>query len=68
MTIIECPICGELCGKEYPDYFNKGGSWDQGFREGPGENFVYDDEWYCSQECMDEAKRQAYDHGIPLDE
>jgi hypothetical protein len=57
MTIIECPICGKECGREYPDYHVPGGSWDQGFSEGIGENFIYGGVWHCSKDCVNEANR-----------
>ena len=49
MTIIVCPICGEPCGRQYPDTHEE-----PGFREGKGENFAdLEGNWYCCQECLD---------------
>ena len=47
-NMIECPICGEPCGKQYAS-----DQTSPGFREGKGENFtdIYG-VWYCSQECL----------------
>jgi hypothetical protein len=56
MTIIYCPVCMKPCGKEYPDCFIPGGSWDQGYAEGIGENNVYKGLWHCSQACVDITK------------
>jgi hypothetical protein len=56
MQIIHCAFCDDPCGKEYPDTgptYSSGG--EQGFREGIGENFILNDEWYCSQMCLDAA-------------
>lgn len=50
MRIIECPICGNSCGKEFP-----ADDTDPAFREGKGENFsLPDGTWFCSPECLDE--------------
>jgi len=53
---IYCPTCDVVCGRDYPDTgpsYSSGG--EPGFREGPGEDFVYKGEWYCSAECRDVA-------------
>lgn len=58
MYIIYCR-CGEPCGYQYPDTgptYSSGG--EQGYAEGPGEDFTLNDEWFCSQECLDEAKQK----------
>jgi hypothetical protein len=51
MNIIDCPGCGEPCGKEYPATHE-----DPGFREGKGENFSLEEDgtWFCSQRCLDD--------------
>lgn len=54
-TTIECPICGEPCGKEYP-----ADDIDPGFREGRGEEFVSDDgAWHCCKECLETTTESA---------
>jgi hypothetical protein len=52
-AIICCPVCGEPCGKQYPDMLPTwGDAGEAGYREGVGEDF----DWHCSQECMEEDK------------
>ena len=50
VIVIECATCGEPCGKQYPATHEE-----PGFREGIGENFALDSEWFCSQKCLDEC-------------
>ncbi len=56
-SIIVCFVCDKPCGKYHhdtgPSYYSGG---EQGYIEGPCENFVFRDQFHCSQECMDKHK------------
>ena len=59
-TIIYCPQCDTPCGIQHPDRgpsYSSGG--EPGYAEGIGENFVWNDEWYCSEECLRLAQARA---------
>jgi hypothetical protein len=51
MKYIECVVCTEDCGKEYPATHEE-----PGFCEGDGENYVdLNGSWCCSQNCLDKS-------------
>lgn len=57
VTTIYCR-CGEPCGKEYPPRFSNLDGGEPSFSEGIGENFEWNDEWFCSEACREKAIKE----------